>query len=210
MTGCGPQALSSAELPHSAEEMHIVGMPAPTETVTTIDELLALPEDGMRHELLDGEHVVTPAPALPHQRMAGQVFLTLSRALEGRDDLLVFTSPADIVLGPKTLVQPDLFVIAHEPGKPPQSWADVGVPVLGIEVLSPSTASRDRGSKRRIYQRAGVDEYWIVDLDARLVERWRPDDERPEICDTELSWAPHAGPTVTIDLPALFAKVLGG
>jgi Uma2 family endonuclease len=166
--------------------MHIVGMPARTETVTTIEELLALPEDGRRHELLDGVHVVTPAPTLPHQHMVGQVFLALSRALEGRDDFMVFTSPADIVLGPKTLVQPDVFVIVHEHGQPPERWTDVGVPLLGIEVLSPSTASRDRGSKRRIYQRAGVDEYWIVDLDARLVERWRPDDDRPEICGGDL------------------------
>ena len=186
-----------------------MGMPAPTETVTTVDELLALPEDGMRHELLDGVHVVTPAPALPHQHLVGQVFLALNRALEGRDDLLVFTSPADIVLGPKTLVQPDVFVIAHDPGRPPKRWADVGVPVQGIEVLSPSTASRDRGSKRRIYQRAGVDEYWIVDLDARLVERWRPDDDRPEICDGVLQWTPPDSQAVTIDFSALFAKVLG-
>ena len=63
-----------------------MGMPARTETVTTIEDLLALPEDGMRHELLDGVHVVTPAPVLPHQHMVGQVFLALSRALEERDD----------------------------------------------------------------------------------------------------------------------------
>ena len=186
-----------------------MGMPAPTETVTTIEELLALPEDGMRHELLDGVHVVTPAPALPHQYMVGQAFLALSRALEGRDDLLVFTSPADIVLGPKTLVQPDVFVIVHQHGKAPERWTDVGVPVLGIEVLSPSTASRDRGSKRRIYQRAGVAEYWIVDLDARLVERWRPRDERPEICDSVLQWTSPGGASVATDFAALFTKVLG-
>jgi hypothetical protein len=54
-----------------------------------------------------------------------------------------------------------------------REWSEIGVPVLAIEFLSPSTASRDRGAKRRIYQRAGVAEYWTVDLDARLVERWR-------------------------------------
>ena len=186
-----------------------MGMPAPTETVTTIEELLALPEDGMRHELLDGVHVVTSAPGLPHQRVVGELFFALSRALEGRDDVLVFTSPADIVLGPKTLVQPDVFVIAHEPGKPPARWAEVGVPVLGIEVLSPSTASRDRGSKRRIYQRTGVNEYWIVDLDARLVERWRPRDERPDICDSVLQWTSPGGASLPIDVAALLEKVLG-
>ena len=186
-----------------------MGMPAPTETVTTIDELLALPEDGMRHELLEGVHVVTPAPTLPHQGIVGESYLVLRLALEGCDTLKVFMSPADITLGPKTLVQPDVFVIAHKPGKPPARWGDVGVPVLGIEVLSPSTASRDRGTKRRIYQRAGVNEYWIVDLDARLVERWLPDDDRPEICDAVLQWIPPNGPTVTVDVPSIFASALG-
>ncbi len=186
-----------------------MGMPAPTETVTTIEELLALPEDGMRHELLDGVHVVTPAPGLPHQRILGELQPVLHVALEGRADLIVLWSPADIRLGRKTLVQPDLFVIRQDPELPTKTWRDVGVPILAIEALSPSTAARDRGTKRRIYQRAGVTEYWIVDIDARIVERWRPEDDRPEICDGVLQWIPPDGQAVTIDFPALFMKVLG-
>jgi len=83
------------------------------------------------------------------------------------------------------------------------------VPVLAIEILSPATASRDRGAKRRLYSHAGVAEYWIVDLDARLIERWRPGDVRPEILDDRLVWQVGDLPETTIEVPALFARALG-
>jgi len=64
--------------------------------------------------------------------------------------------------------------------------------------------------KRRRYQRAGVPEYWIFDLDARLVERWRPGDERPEVLSDRITWQPEAGiAALEINLPAFFARVLG-
>ena len=187
-----------------------MAMPASPAPISTIEELLALPEDGLRHELLDGVHVVTPAPKLPHQVALGEFSYALRRGLEGNTVLMLLASPADIVLSPRTLVQPDLFVVRKQPGKVVKQWSEVGVPVLAIEFLSPSTAARDRGAKRRIYQRAGVAEYWIVDLDARLVERWRPSDERPEILTDILRWDPGTGMTpVAIGLPELFRQVLG-
>ena len=184
-------------------------MPIRENTVTTIEELLALPDDGLRHELLDGVHVVTPAPAYPHQAVLGEFDFALRKSLEGQDELQLLTSPADIVLSPRTLVQPDVFVVRKQPGQILKKWSEVGVPVLAIEFLSRSTAARDRGAKRRIYQVAGVAEYWIVDLDARLVERWRPGDARPEVVSEELVWEPLPTVTARLDLPALFARVLG-
>jgi Uma2 family endonuclease len=196
-------------LHRSAEEGDIVGMPATDDRVTTIEELQALPDDGLRHELLDGVHVVTPAPRLDHQAALRELMVALVPAVAGRPDLQLFSSPADVVLGPQTLVQPDLFVIQQDPEHPPHDWSDIGIPVLAIEILSPTTALRDRGVKRRIYQRAGVAEYWIVDLDARLVERWTPKDERPEIADTTLQWELPDSTSHEIDVAALFARVLG-
>ncbi len=172
--------------------------------VTTIEELLALPEDGQRHELLDGVHVVTPSPRLPHQRVLGALWFGLRAGLERRPELELFSSPADLVLGPRTLVQPDLFVIRIDPAHPPEAWAEVGVPVLAIEILSPATAPRDRGAKRRIYQAAGVGEYWIVDPDARLVERWLPSDARPEILTERLGWSIEGETVLDLALPHLF------
>lgn len=184
-----------------------MSMPAAYTPVATIEALLALPDDGLRHELLEGVHVVTPAPALLHQRAVGALCHQLRTALEGRDDAELFTSPADVVLGPRTLVQPDLFVVQRTPGVPLIRWADVGVPLLAIEVLSPTTAPRDRGAKRRIYQRAGVAEYWIVDLDARLIERWHPEDDRPAIADETLDWALAGGASGLLDVRELFLRV---
>jgi Uma2 family endonuclease len=175
--------------------------------ITTIEALLALPEDGLRHELLDGVHVVTPAPRLLHQRAVLSLCDHLRTVLTGRRDAEAFTSPADVVLGPRTLVQPDIFVVRRTPGQRLERWADVGIPLLAIEILSETTAARDRGAKRRIYQRAGVGEYWIVDLDARLIERWRPDDARPEIIDMTLAWSLPGGAAGELDVRRLFRTV---
>jgi len=93
-------------------------------------------------------------------------------------------------------------------GKPPRVWEDYGVPLLVIEILSPSSARADRIVKRRRYQRTGVPEYWVVDLDARVVERWGPSDERPAIVDDLLIWQPVPGVApLELKLPEVFAEV---
>ena len=90
-------------------------------------------------------------------------------------------------------------------------WRNVARPLLAIEVLSPATAGRDRRIKRRLYQQAEVPEYWIVDLDSRLVERWHPSDERPEILHETLTWQPsESAAPFELDLAAFFAEVLDG
>ena len=182
-----------------------MGMAA-TQPVTTIEQLLALPEDGLRHELLDGAHVVTPAAARAHQRVLANLFSQLREQVSPDASIEVLFSPADILLGPKTLVQPDLFIVPKPVDVSKDTWADASVPILTVEVLSPSTAARDRGAKRRLYLEAGVEEYWIVDIDARLVERWRQGDERPEIVDGRLQVQLSAGVSAVVDVPMLFAR----
>jgi len=169
-------------------------------------EVFDLPDDGNRYELFDGELVVTPSPAWRHQGAISLLIAPLMRYLEDHPLGRLLTSPADLRLDGKQLAQPDIFVL---PGRSlGGSWADAPLPMLSIEVLSPSTARYDRGLKRRIYQRVGVPEYWIVDLDARMVERWRPEDKRPEIADRQLAWQPDPGAEpLTIDLVALFEEL---
>ena len=182
-----------------------MGMAA-TESITTIEELLALPDDGMRHELLDGVHVVTPAPVRVHQRVLADLFSQLREQVGSDASVEVMFSPADIRLGPKTLVQPDLFVVPKPGEASKDTWADTPVPFLAAEILSPSTASRDRSVKRRLYLKAGVEEYWIVDIDARVIERWHAGDARPQIVEGTLAWSLSAGVGGVVDIAALFAS----
>jgi Uma2 family endonuclease len=186
-----------------------MGMAAIPPSVTTLDEFFALPEDSScREELLDGVYVVSPNPTLRHQRAVMALYHRLTPALEGHPELLLFPISGDIVLGPRTVVVPDLFVVPR-PLSVHVHWREVASPLLAVEVLSPGTAGRDRGIKRRLYQEAEVPEYWIVDLDAHLVERWRPSDERPEILSETLTWQPlESAAPFEQDLVAFFAEVL--
>jgi Uma2 family endonuclease len=103
------------------------------------------------------------------------------------------------------VVQPDLFVASVDPVAPPASWEEIAVPILVVEVLSPSTARQDRITKRRRYQQSGVPVYWIVDLEARLVEVWTPDAQSPRIVDDVLIWKPlDEGEPLAITLQEVF------
>ena len=90
-------------------------------------------------------------------------------------------------------MQPDLFVGAMVGEREPVEWADYGISILIVEVLSPSTARFDRITKRRRSQRSGVPVYWVVDLDAQVVEVWHPADSSPAIVDEALRWPPVQG-----------------
>ena len=184
-----------------------MGMPKLLEPWTR-EQILALPEDGFRHELVDGVLLVSPSPRPLHQ----VTVWTLNRILDAwvRTHQLGFTglAPCDLDLRNGQLLQPDLFVIPLR--RVPREWKEFGVPSLVVEVVSPATARQDRSTKRVRYQRSGVAEYWIVDLDARTVERWRPGNERPQVLRTTISWLPpEAEVSLRIDLRAYFAEVWG-
>jgi len=186
-----------------------MGMPhAPTHwTAAAVREL---PDDGLRYELVDGELVVTPAPSWIHQGVAASLFRRIDAWLATTRVGIIRFSPADIALGEDEILQPDLFVVPSDNPQPIRTWTDISRLLLAIEILSPSTARFDRLLKRRRYQRAGVPEYWIVDPDARLVERWRPEDTRPEVVGEVLPWQPDPGqPALEIDLVAMFAEAWG-
>lgn len=173
----------------------------------TADEVLAFPGDGNRYEVVHGELLVTPSPSQRHQVAIDEFHHAVRTYLTPlRDVAWAFFAPADIVWGPDEFVQPDLFVVPAN--EITGNWEDCKTLLLAVEVVSPSSAQADRVKKRRLYQDRGVATYWVVDPDARLVEVWRPDDERPEIVTESLRWrvTPEA-PDLTIDLPALFSKL---
>ncbi len=185
-----------------------MGMPA-QQTEWTADMARALPDDGKRYEVLDGELFVTPSPRLSHQLVVGSIFVALDAYVRAHSLGLALMSPADIEFSPRRLVQPDVFVAPSTAKGPPRDWRDISSLLVAIEVLSPSTARADRQRKRRIYQSEGVPEYWIVDSDARVVERWRPEDERPEIIADVLEWHPRPDvEALSIQLETLFSDLL--
>jgi Uma2 family endonuclease len=177
----------------------------------TPDEVRALPDDGKRHECIDGVLLVTPAPAARHQRAVGLLWNLLFPYVARYRLGELLMSPADLEIEPGSLVQPDLFVYRIPPaGLAQTDWSTITALRLAVEVLSPSTARYDRGIKREFYLRSPTDEYWIVDLDSRLVERWRPGDQRPEVLAGELVWRPEiAAEPLRIDLGPFFAAVHG-
>lgn len=124
----------------------------------TRQDLDALPEDGLRHELIDGAVVMTPAPGLPHQSF---VLALASNLREAAMDtaLRVVIAPFDVVLG-ASVVEPDILV-ARRAGF--TDWELSSAPTLVVEVHSSSTGWLDEGRKRTLYQEHGVAHYWLVD-----------------------------------------------
>ena len=145
----------------------------------TYSDLVALPDDQLRHELIDGEHFVSPSPATTHQQFSKRLFVALNAFVERHCLGEVLYAPFDIKLSAWTVLVPDLvyFTAAR--------FADVvnekhatAAPDLVVEILSPGTRRRDKGRKRAVYDREGVCEYWMVDPEARsitVLRRPRPD-----------------------------------
>lgn len=176
----------------------------------TVDDVHALPDDGNRYEVIDGELFVTPAPSLKHQDAISELHSILKSYLQRERIGHAFFAPADVIFSPRRAVQPDEFVVPLINGRRPERFEEVGHLILAVEVLSPSTARADRVAKRTLFRDERVDEYWIVDLDARAIERSTPDEARPEILVDRLEWRPSgASESLVIDVPGYFESVLG-
>jgi Uma2 family endonuclease len=172
------------------------------------DDLDLLPDDGNRYEVVDGELFVTPAPSLAHQAVAEAFHSRLRDFVKAHRIGRAFFAPGDVHIDNKNRVQPDLFVVPRTAAGRPKEWRDAPKPMVVVEVLSDSTARRDLGSKRELYLRAGIAEYWIVDHESRSVRVVRQGE--PEIVmHDRIEWHPAgATETLVIDLPALFREAL--
>jgi Uma2 family endonuclease len=189
-----------------------MGMPALRRRWTTADVRALMNESRHwpRYELIAGELQVTPAPGSLHQFAVQEIALLLGNHLRVEPVGAVLTSPADLELVPGTIVQPDVFVIAADTviAGDRLEWTDVRSLLLAVEVLSAASGRTDRVVKRDYYMDAGVAEYWIVDLDARVIERWTPEQSSPTIERDRLTWNPGSTPLV-VDVAALFRRIDG-
>ena len=133
----------------------------------TYDDLLLFPEDdGLRHEIIDGVHYVTPAPNLRHQDVVGRLHLAIGHFLASHPRIgRVFLSPVDVVFTTHDVVEPDLVFVAGDQTDILTEANIQGAPAIVVEILSKSTRSRDERIKKELFDRGGVREYWMVDPD---------------------------------------------
>ena len=142
----------------------------------TYDDLAALPDDGLRHELIDVVHFVTPSPALVHQLIVGNLHRLIANHLQAHATGVVLLAPFDVVLSIHDVVEPDLIYFARDRYEQVVTEKNAqGAPDLAIEILSPGTRRRDETLKRQLYERVGVAEYWIVDPKSERVSVHRLD-----------------------------------
>ncbi|CAN5864405.1 Uma2 family endonuclease [soil metagenome] len=133
-------------------------------TRMTYSDLLALPDDGLRHELIDGEHVVTPAPVSRHQIILANLFRMIGSYTHATKCGVTLFAPSDIVFTDYDVVEPDLMYFSTVRYTQVVTEKNAqGAPDLVVEILSPGTRRRDEGTKRRLYERMQVGEYWTVD-----------------------------------------------
>ena len=142
--------------------------------IWTYDDILRIPEpiDGKRYEVLDGDLVVSPAPSWRHQYVVACVLHALMREIRDAKRGMVVPAPLDVVLSRTRVVIPDLVAIRGDRLHIIEPRGAFGAPDLVAEVLSPSRRNYDRVRKWRIYARAGIPEYWILDPDANELEQW--------------------------------------
>ena len=146
---------------------------ANVKAVMTYQDYAALPDDGLRYEIHDGELSVTPAPGRTHQAVVGRLFAILLEHVTARELGEVYVAPFDTILSNITVVQPDIVFIANDRLAILAERGVEGAPTLVVEVISPSTVRIDRVTKLALYARHSVPYCWIVDPPARTVETYR-------------------------------------
>jgi Uma2 family endonuclease len=182
-------------------------------TAAEVRELTDESRNWPRYELIDGELLVTPAPRPVHQIAVSVLFRRIADYVDAERLGITLTSPSDLELEPDTVTQPDIFVVPSAYSRdagPLREWSQVRGLLLAVEIISPSSVRTDRFRKREFFQRVGVPEYWVVDLDARMVERWHPTDDAPEVLRDQLEWRPSGSEkAMLLELKAIFATVGG-
>ncbi len=145
-----------------------------TTAPTTWEDVLQMPDDGNRYECIGGRLYMTPAPVTRHQRISKRLEMALMSILETDGHGELFRAPYLVEFpGTGDRVQPDILLVSNERRGIIGEKQVTGAPDLVVEILSPSTAHRDRGVKLDLYARCGVREYWIVDPDEDVVDVWR-------------------------------------
>ncbi|MCX6551958.1 MAG: Uma2 family endonuclease [Acidobacteria bacterium] len=142
----------------------------PARRAWTYRDLVALPDDCLRHELIDGEHFVSPSPNTAHQTISKRLFVALNNYVDSHRAGEVLYAPFDVKLSMFTVLVPDLvYFTADRYARVVNDKHATAAPDLVVEILSPGSRRRDKGRKRAVYDREGAREYWLVDPDVQSV-----------------------------------------
>ncbi len=136
----------------------------------TYDDLCLFPDDGKRHELIDGDHFTTPAPKTNHQNASGNLVVLLDAFVRKNQLGRVFAAPFDVVFSDFDVTEPDILFVGKDQDEIITEDNVRGAPALVAEILSPTTAEMDRKTKLRLYEKYGVSEYWLVSPEAENVQ----------------------------------------
>lgn len=171
----------------------------------TYADLLEFPSDGNRHEIIDGLHYVSAAPATYHQLVSSRLHYELFAQTAARGLGHVLSAPTDVELGTHDIVEPDLILVSLPRVEIIHPSRIVGAPDLLIEILSPSTRRIDVGRKRERYERCGVGEYWVVDPERRVVDQFhRVGEGFVHTGPLDVAISSRAFPGVTIELKRIW------
>ena len=148
-------------------------MENPHSTKLTYEDYCLLPDDGKRHEVIDGEHFMTPAPKSTHQQVSMNLTVSLGIFLRQHRLGQIFAAPYDVVPSDVDVVQPDLVFVSTAKSSMITEANIQGIPDFVIEILSEGTRKTVESIKRKLYERFGVSEYWIVDAELEIVKVYR-------------------------------------
>ncbi len=151
--------------------------PQPRSVRFTYEDYLLFPNDGKRHEIIDGDHFMTPSPATKHQRISLKLSATFAGFLNVHRLGEVFAAPYDVILSDEDIVEPDLLFVSAARSAIITDKNIQGPPDLVVEILSDGTRKTDEIVKRKLYERYGVREYWIVDPELETVKIHRLTDQ---------------------------------
>jgi Uma2 family endonuclease len=146
----------------------------------TYEDYLLFPDDGKRHELIDGEHIMSPSPLTKHQRILRKLMVAFDVFLAKNKIGEVFPAPCDVIFSDTDIVEPDILFVSAERASIVTEKNVQGAPDLVVEIISPSTRKTDEVVKRKLYEQYGVGEYWVVDPELEGVKVYRRVNDRYE------------------------------
>ncbi|MEW6379556.1 MAG: Uma2 family endonuclease [bacterium] len=171
-------------------------------------DYVSFPSDGKRHEIVDGEHHMAPSPEIRHQDISRNLALIIASYLKENNLGKLLYAPCDVILSNWDIVVPDLIFISRENEKVITRKNIRGVPDLVVEIISPASRKYDLGMKKKLYERFGVKEYWIIDPEKERVEVYTLVNQRflePEVYNRDQVMGSSFFPGLRINLTEIFS-----